>query len=253
MKLWIMSDLHVDIYRYQPPPVEADVVILAGDIAEGAEATEWIAQALPGRQVLFVPGNHEYYRLTVASGDALFAQTAATTDGKLVFMQQREWHHGGVRFLGCTLWTDFLLFGEAKRDAARQIASRVMADFSCINNESGGKFTVDDSIALNQTHLAWLTGKLNQPFDGPTVVITHHGPARPSLHAKYGDDPVSAGFINDLEHLMGKADLWIHGHTHTPFDYTLHGTRVVCNPRGYVTKRRGEENPAFNPALVIEL
>ena len=27
--------------------------------------------------------------------------------------------------------------------------------------------------------------------------------------------------------------LWVHGHTHSSFDYNIHGTRVVCNPRGY--------------------
>ncbi len=253
MKLWIMSDLHVDVCHYQPPPVEADVVILAGDIAEGVAAPEWIAQALPGRTVLFVPGNHEYYRLTIATGEALFADKAQKSAGHMVLLQQREWHWGGVRFLGCTLWTDFLLFGPEKLDIARRMAGRVMADFSCINNDSGGKFTVEDSIALHRSHLAWLSARLDQPFDGPTVVITHHGPARPSLHAKYGDDPVSAGFINDLAHLMGKASLWIHGHTHTSFDYTLSGTRVICNPRGYVTHRRGAENPDFDPALVISV
>ena len=26
----------------------------------------------------------------------------------------------------------------------------------------------------------------------------------------------------------------IHGHTHNSFDYSVKGTRVVCNPRGYV-------------------
>jgi hypothetical protein len=29
-----------------------------------------------------------------------------------------------------------------------------------------------------------------------------------------------------------RSRLWIHGHTHTSFDYEARGTRVVCNPRG---------------------
>jgi hypothetical protein len=28
--------------------------------------------------------------------------------------------------------------------------------------------------------------------------------------------------------------VWVHGHMHDPFDYTLGETRVICNPRGYI-------------------
>jgi predicted phosphodiesterase len=47
-------------------------------------------------------------------------------------------------------------------------------------------------------------------------------------------------------------EVWIHGHTHDSFDYSRNGTRVVCNPRGYVT-RRGAENNEFDPALIVEV
>jgi Icc-related predicted phosphoesterase len=44
--------------------------------------------------------------------------------------------------------------------------------------------------------------------------------------------------------------LWIHGHTHESMDYTLAGTRVVCNPRGYLPD---EPNPGFEAGFVVEL
>ena len=47
---------------------------------------------------------------------------------------------------------------------------------------------------------------------------------------------------------MGRAPLWIHGHTHTAFDYTVRGTRVVCNPRGYAGEQTG-----FRADLVVEV
>ena len=48
--------------------------------------------------------------------------------------------------------------------------------------------------------------------------------------------------------------LWIHGHTHTAFDYTVDGTRVVCNPRGYLDRRtRQPENPQFAWDKVVEI
>jgi predicted phosphodiesterase len=267
MKLWVMSDLHVDIADYVPPTsVEADLVLLAGDIAEGEAAMRWARAAFGSRPVLFVAGNHEYYGYRVAQMDTVFA---ATNDKNWIFLQEREFIQDDVRFLGCTLWTDFQLFGSLQQETAKLAARRVMADFRAIladddsgdvnladswPGRSGNKwFTVEQSIALHYQHRAWLEAKLAEPFPGKTVVITHHAPARPSLHAQYANDLVSAGFINDLSHLMaGRVDLWLHGHTHHSFDYRIGDTRVLCNPRGYIT-RRGVENPAFDPAWVIEL
>jgi predicted phosphodiesterase len=60
--------------------------------------------------------------------------------------------------------------------------------------------------------------------------------------------------VSDAEYLFGtgRAQLWIHGHTHDSFDYTVHRTRVVCNPRGYA-KAGTNENPRFDPDLIIEV
>jgi hypothetical protein len=49
-----------------------------------------------------------------------------------------------------------------------------------------------------------------------------------------------------MTRLMGKATLWIHGHTHDSFNYSVAGTRVLANPKGYVN-----ENKAFDPSLVV--
>jgi hypothetical protein len=65
---------------------------------------------------------------------------------------------------------------------------------------------------------------------------------------------LNACFVSRAEHLLGadRVQLWVHGHTHDSFDYTLNGTRVVCNPRGYA--RGGvNENPFFDPNLVVEV
>lgn len=46
--------------------------------------------------------------------------------------------------------------------------------------------------------------------------------------------------------------LWIHGHTHDSFDYTVEGTRVLCNPRGYA-KNGVNENTSFHAGLVVQV
>ncbi|MGE5103517.1 MAG: metallophosphoesterase, partial [Betaproteobacteria bacterium] len=103
-------------------------------------------------------------------------------------------------------------------------------------------------------HSAWLAARLSEPSRLPTVVITHHAPSRRSIHARFADSLLNACFVSDLERLMDRdrAALWIHGHTHDSFDYTVNGTRVVCNPRGYA-KDGVNENALFDPNLVIDV
>ena len=59
MKLNILSDLHLGFASMEHPHNDADVVVLAGDIARPQVAIEW-ARSLD-KPVLYVPGNHEFY------------------------------------------------------------------------------------------------------------------------------------------------------------------------------------------------
>jgi len=117
---------------------------------------------------------------------------------------------------------------------------------SAIRNGSGGWFTARQSAELHARAATWLAGKLDEPFPGTTVVITHHAPHPNSAHKRYNGHLLNGAFVSDLTRLMGKAALWIHGHTHDSFDYAVAGTRVIANPKGYVN-----ENKAFDPSLVV--
>jgi Icc-related predicted phosphoesterase len=97
----------------------------------------------------------------------------------------------------------------------------------------------------------WLERKLTEAFDGPTVVVSHHLPHRQSIHPKYQGNPLNPCFASDLARLVrAPVALWIHGHTHESMDYVVNGTRVVCNPRGYVPM---EPNPSFDSMRVVDL
>ena len=69
---------------------------------------------------------------------------------------------------------------------------------------------------------------------------------------RFKDALLSACFASELDYLFGKMDLWVHGHTHDNLDYEVKDTRVICNPRGYVTYNC-RENFDFKPGLVIEI
>lgn len=250
MRIQILSDVHLEFSMLEPVATPADVVVLAGDIGKGAQGIEWARGAYPDKRIVYVPGNHEYYGKQRQEALAMMRITARECDVHL--LDDDELVIDGVRFLGCTLWTDFRLFGEAKQQMAMLNGQHYLNDFRVIHEGDRGHFSPAHSIELHEKSLAWLEGRLDIPFDGKTVVVTHHLPSARSVVERFERNILSACFASELDRLFGKMDLWIHGHTHDNLDYEVNGTRVVCNPRGYVTYR-GAENFEFNPELTVEV
>nr|WP_241016575.1 metallophosphoesterase [Paraburkholderia sp. Ac-20336] len=263
-----MSDLHLE--NDEPelvPHAHADLVVLAGDIHNHAAGPRWAAQTFDDTvPVVYVPGNHEYYDGEFGALESALIDAAAQVDNVHVLNNaalvdpQGRW-----RVLGTTLWTDFALYGVTPEAIEESIeaARRVMLDYRGLiqmnwphdTHDAARDFTPADSLALHRRSRAWLETELAKPFAGKTIVVTHHAPHRLSLAGRYAEDRVSAGFVNHLPELVrAPVALWIHGHTHTSFDYTVGGTRVVCNPRGYFDRRNGQwENPQFVWDKVIEI
>ncbi|QYY30856.1 metallophosphoesterase [Cupriavidus pinatubonensis] len=262
MKIRILSDLHIEHNMPQAiPDCDADLVILAGDIANGRTGIDWAACVFD-KPVLYVPGNHEYYESTFETVDRLMAEAAAEhRQVQLLVEGVAEFGtdpHQRVRVIGTTWWTDYALFGADRRDASMQACSSVMLDHRLIeladNHGRLRHFTPQDALTRHEAASAWLAAQLAQPFDGKTVVVTHHGPDLGSLDPRFSHDLVSGGFLSRRPDLVAQADLWIHGHTHTSFDYGIDNSRVVCNPRGYVSRSTGElENSRFDWCYVVEI
>jgi predicted phosphodiesterase len=250
VKLNILSDLHLSQGELPIPQSDADLVILAGDIARPARALAWATRI--AKPVLYVAGNHEFYGGTLEGTAAQLKRLAAGTNVRVLDCEEALL--GGVRFLGATLWTDFRIAGEGEaRAAAIREAERFMRDFSVVRMGEAA-FTPQASAALFARHAAWLEAKLGEAHSGPTVVITHHAPSPRSIHPRFAGSPLNACFVSDAERLLDgrRARLWIHGHTHDSFDYLVNGTRVLCNPRGYA-KDSVNENPAFDAGLTVQV
>jgi len=248
MKLQILSDLHLGVAGMEPEHTDADVVVLAGDITRPPAACEW-AQRLE-KPVVYVAGNHEFYGGEVQR--TLDELRTRCTGSNVHFLEQDAVTIDGVRFLGTTLWSDFLLYGEGNlREQAIAEILRLVGDFRRIMFGTR-LFTPDDCVQLYNEASAWLDSKLDEPFAGTTVVVTHFAPSPQSVHARFAGSLLNPCFASDAERLMGseRVKLWIHGHTHNSFDYSVHGTRVICNPRGYA-KNGAVENPSFDPRFVL--
>lgn len=249
MKLHILSDLHLEMGDYTPLVPVADLVILAGDIHKGALAVRWACREYPQLPVLLVPGNHEYYGSTIQAVQMEMQEAALGTN--VVMLDNKSATIDGVRFLGTTLWTDFRLFG-ADPAIGMVHARDAMSDYRVIRTESDKRrLHPEDSAAMHAASLRWLASELAKPFDGTSVVITHHCPALGSCDPRFHDDPLCPAFASDLGKLImsSQVRLWVDGHTHYNHDYALGTTRIISNQRGYPH----EAAPGFDPELVIEI
>jgi predicted phosphodiesterase len=254
MRLWIMSDLHLDVnaaYPFslpQPKPAH-DAVILAGDLCEGIDrGVDWIETVgLNSQPVVCVPGNHEFYgqerRAALAAGHA----SAAMRRNVHVLDRQRL-DLGTVTILGATLWTDYRLYGTPE-DSMRT-AERYLSDHRMISEGDSAKgFSAAHALAEHALSADWLAREIAIGRDaGRTlVVVTHHAPSPKSVSQRFQGHPLTAAFASDLEHLFEGVALWVHGHTHRHCDHTVGGTRVINNPRGYLR----HETTGFVADLVV--
>jgi predicted phosphodiesterase len=269
MRVQLASDLHLELLTHRFPGEQliapangADVLVLAGDIAGGSSAIELFADwPVP---VLYVAGNHEAYGGTWEAVQRDLRQAAAGTPVR--FLERDVVDLGGVRFLGCTLWTDYQL---EQRSARRQWTQREMMQNAetCINDHrrirtvGGGPFLPQHALADHFRSRAWLEHELSTPYLGKTVVVTHHAPNLRSIHPRYAGDITNAAFASDLPGLTTHADVWLHGHVHDSFDYRVGRCRVVANPRGYAKNRDSAadvrelqfENPAFQWSCTVDV
>jgi len=268
MKIWAISDIHLTIAQargmHMPFGIpEADICVVAGDVTDGMEdSLKWVGGCIRSHMpVVFVPGNHEYFGYDVP--DARRRAASLSADLGVVLLDDGAADIGGVRFVGGTLWTDFMLFegaGEGALFTQRECmgaAKSTLGDYDEIwATEASDRviartFSPRDAVGLHRATLSYLDRELALHEEGPLVVVTHHAPSPLSIAEKFSTLPTSAAFASDLNQFIEayQVDAWLHGHVHDSFDYQIGRTRVVCNPRGY----EAHQNPVFDPRKVIEL
>ena len=266
MKLLVYSDLHLDRRPFNPKSpngeladCNADVVILAGDIDEGTRGIRWARETFTDKPILYVAGNHEFYgQHWTGLLDALREEAHRC---KVSFLETDAVAIGGVRFLGCTLWSDFALLGDGSALTSMQNALSSINDFKRIQVTRTAEFyenltnrlSPEMVLARHRGSACWLKEELLKDVSERTVVITHHAPHVESIPSPQRGHRLSPAYASDLSALMGLADLWIHGHIHDPVDYSLAGTRVISNPRGDLRKDNRQNHPRFKLGRVWEV
>jgi Icc-related predicted phosphoesterase len=248
MRVQIASDLHLEFGGSELDFSNVDLVVLAGDINIGEKGFLWIKEKIKHIPVLYVLGNHEYYRNSYPK--LLNKLLESSLGSNIHVLEKSSVDIDGIRFHGTTLWTSFELFGDPK--ISGPICQQKMNDYKLIRlDPSYSKLRSIDTHLFHYRSLKWLKESLLTSQAKKNIIVTHHAPSARSIPEKYKNDIISAAYASDLENFIieTKPDIWIHGHVHEPFDYFIHKTRIICNPHGYIQ----DPYNGFNSKLVIEV
>jgi Icc-related predicted phosphoesterase len=265
MPVLVIADLHLDLWLQSgrdplaalPPDLLAslDALIVAGDLSNKPKV-RWshmirhLARYLPAERIHLLPGNHDFYDHALDDEGRLgviCAQNGAS------LAQKAEILIGRTRFLSCTLWTDFALHGDPA--GAMRIAQRDMNDYRYIRHSGAGfrRIRPQDTALIHADHRLWLENRLSVPFDGRTIVVTHHC-AHPGLVSdRPGDlDPVyGSNLLPFIERFQ--PDAWLFGHTHRRIEVEVGRTLVRNVSLGYPQQvERGSEAKILLRSLVEE-
>lgn len=245
MKLRVISDLHCEYSGYlQGIPFsleegDEDVFILAGDIVNATPTgIRFLKGWLRGysKPIIYVPGNHEHYRCNFRE-TVLTLTTSLQENPNLYVMDMNTIEIDGITFIGATLWSKLAHHIKPSLHTCH-------SDFSKITEMSVSVYDMAHKFAVEYLEIA-LTN-LREVTDN-VVVITHHAPSFLSQEEKYKGWALESAFNTDMTDMMLRHNpkLWIHGHTHSSYDYLVGETRVVCN--AYTGNRN------FDKSLIIEV
>jgi len=244
MRIQILSDLHTEyhgdsgrkfIFEYLQPS-GVDILIIAGDIGVGVDmvrALRLILGRYPETEVLYVPGNQDFYGMDILYCLQQFKRLERKYQNLHVLTNQVV-SINGIQFVGSTLW-----FPKQK---GYQEYEGLISDFAMIPEFRKHVFKQHKkAVKFLQWHVT-----------NNSIVISHHLPSHTSLPLQYVNDPVSMFFVSSMEELMieRKPKLWVHGHIHESCNYMLHKTHVVCNPLGFINRK---VNAQFIPNMMIDM
>lgn len=270
MRVGHLSDLHLEFRNRHPSLSETfknrediggDVLLVAGDLCVALYYQEWRND--PGarsvrkllehvnknvfkkyKHVLYIAGNHEHYNGLFSETHRLMREYWQINGTNVKVLENEFVDINGVRFIGSTLWSDFHGGNPLSMENVRQgmndfhiIYTKPVHDLTYVerNNPNQNRFTPQMALTEHNVAKQFIVDKAKE-FDGPVVVMTHHGPTWLSINKERSDGIIDGGYCSDLSSLIldnPNIKYWVHGHTHKSVDYEVGTTRVLANQCGY--------------------
>jgi predicted phosphodiesterase len=255
MKIQVMSDLHLEFEPENRPKIspKADVLVYAGDISSSERDIQYYFEEVrkcTEAPIVYVLGNHEFYGKFLHQVSAY--KDAVKGISNCHILDKDSFSFEGVRFIGCTLWTDF---DDRRGELDAQIG---MADYKHIRRV--GQYYDIELITTEDILREYYKCRdyLDRAFQGfkgsedkSCVVVTHHSPSFYCVPEKWKGYRLNAAFYVELSNLILRENpaLWIYGHTHMNNRCKIGSTDLVCNPWGYAQ----ETYTGYVEELLIEV
>jgi hypothetical protein len=249
MRIRVLSDLHREFGPTEIRRLDADLIVLAGDISTKQNALPWVREFCGKTPTVYICGNHEFY------GDKLPRVTErlreATQGTNIHVLENQAISLDGWHIFGCTLWTDMALTGPWQLGCG--VAGEAMNDYKRIRNSALGykRLSPRDTRALHLQSVTMMKMFLESHDPERSIIVTHHAPSILSLPERRREQPISCAYASHLDEfiLRYQPRLWIHGHIHHSTDYRIGATRILANPQAYPD----QPNEDFDPDLVIDI
>ena len=255
MRIQYMSDLHMEFFdnwqylNKNEFDANGDVLVLAGDAFYLRDIIApqwkfWDRVSKNFRQVLMIPGNHEFY----GNGDV----TERGDSWQWMFRENVGYYYNKVVRIDNTDFVLTTLWSRIPEQDMFHVQSG-MNDFRQIMYD-GHRFTPDDFNLEHEKCLKFLKQAVNESTAEHIVVVTHHLPTLLVVAPQHKGSVINGAFATELGNFItdSRIDTWIYGHSHTNIDTTIGNTKIVSNQIGYVFSNEQLTN-GFEFGKVISL
>lgn len=131
-------------------------------------------------------------------------------------------------------------------------AKRGMNDHRLIarQHDPWERFVPGDARKEHIQSRAWLIERLGEPFEGKTIIVTHHVPHSIARHPGFEMDGLAPAFYSDCDDLIEAAEKaevsgWIFGHHHWSGEWMAGGVKLLSAQPGYKGERTNWTGPGI--------
>lgn len=281
MKIQLVSDVHIEMYRDEIDPMTfveptGDYLALCGDIGSPGnekqckrykKLLETYSQHF--KHVFVLTGNHEYYapgfkkpgesKPTVAEIDTLINNICKAFDN-VTFLQMKSVIIEGVKIIGATLWSEVTNVPAVAGGLNDYRMIYVENEDVQPKKKKQRTLQVPDTCAWHKEHLEYILKEIKSAREEnmPCVVFSHHCPVyEQSSHPKYITSPIYSAFATDLKHMFESKEfdhvkLWGYGHTHYNASRIVGKTLIEANQKGYFFEKELGGPFKANHCITIE-
>lgn len=225
-------DRRVDVYRAPCSDLGmGHKAMWNRSLRQRSQKTGRANRAFPSHPVIYVPRNHEFYRRGIRAALVEMQESAAPN---VRIVDNRGIKMKDVRFVGATLWTDFMVYGPGEGIVAQMLAQKITPKFSCVTL-GGHRLTPAGPVALRVISRNRLEAALHMGNPERTGAGTRYAPCEQSMARRFRgslENTLNPASASRLGSLLGRSGLRVHEHPYGSLDARINEAHVLCTLKG---------------------